>query len=388
MPSARSRRSTPNPSMPGIITSRITASGRTSRARSSAAAPLTAVCTSKPWNFRLTESNSTMFSSSSTTRIRASGSDFSATGAVIPSIRSHRHEHNFEGRCELAVSTDCPRRRPGAPIPPVQTAARPYTGGMDLGKNLAEAALAPAKIGLAAADAGLGVATAALGVTKRALGADGPGVSTNSMAGMLGLEEAITRANRLARLMDDDAPLGRALAPGGPVDRLLADDGLIDQLTAPGGVIDRLTEEGGGLQRALQPGGLVDQLLDEDGLVERVLAEDGVADRLMADGGLGDKLTARNGPLEQLANVADTLSRLAPGMEALEPAIETLQEAVIALTLVVNPLSNIAERIPLLPRRGGSRRSATTREVRSARIVAETTPGAGTDPGPEVPGPR
>lgn len=64
-----------------------------------------------------------------------------------------------------------------------------------------------------------------------------------------------------------------------------------------------------------------------------------------------DKLTAKHGPLEQLADVADTLSRLAPGMEALEPAIATLQEAVISLTMVVNPLSNIAERIPLPGRR-------------------------------------
>ena len=31
--------------------------------------------------------------------------------------------------------------------------------------------------------------------------------------------------------MDEDAPLGRALAPGGPIDRLLR----------PGGVVDRLT---------------------------------------------------------------------------------------------------------------------------------------------------
>ena len=38
---------------------------------------------------------------------------------------------------------------------------------------------------------------------------------------MLGIDEAVERANRLARLMDEDQPLGRALVPGGPVDRLL-----------------------------------------------------------------------------------------------------------------------------------------------------------------------
>ena len=58
-------------------------------------------------------------------------------------------------------------------------------------------------------------------------------------------------------------------------------------------------------------------------MIERVLAEDGLADRLLADGGLIETLTARNGPLEQLAAVADTLNRLAPGLEALAPTIET-----------------------------------------------------------------
>ena len=67
--------------------------------------------------------------------------------------------------------------------------------------------------------------------------------------------------------------------------------------------------------------------------------------------GIIDKLTSKNGPLEQLADVADTLARLTPGMEALEPAIATLQDAVISLTMVVNPLSSIADRIPLPGRR-------------------------------------
>ena len=55
------------------MTSRITASGRISRALSNASVPLEAVCTSKPWNFRLTESSSTILVSSSTTSTRASG---------------------------------------------------------------------------------------------------------------------------------------------------------------------------------------------------------------------------------------------------------------------------------------------------------------------------
>jgi len=72
------------------------------------------------------------------------------------------------------------------------------------------------------------------------------------MANMLGIDEAIARANRLAKLLDDDAPLGRAIAPDGPIDRLLRRRrGRL--LTAPEGLLDRLTAEGGGLQRALQP---------------------------------------------------------------------------------------------------------------------------------------
>ena len=120
---------------------------------------------------------------------------------------------------------------------------------------------------------------------------------------------------------------------------------------APDGVLERLTAEGGGVDRALAPGGLVDQLLDENGLVERVLAEDGLADRLFAEGGVIDRLTAKDGPLEQLTVVTDSLNRLAPGMEALTPTVEALRDAVIAMTKVVDPLSNIAERIPLPGRR-------------------------------------
>lgn len=55
--------------------------------------------------------------------------------------------------------------------------------------------------------------------------------------------------------------------------------------------------------------------------------------------------------MEQLASVTDTLNRLAPGLESLAPTVETLREAVVTLSLVVNPLSNIAERIPLPGRR-------------------------------------
>ncbi|AGL26236.1 hypothetical protein J113_05345 [Mycobacterium tuberculosis CAS/NITR204] len=235
---------------------------------------------------------------------------------------------------------------------------------MNLGQTLV--GMRPGPRGrVAAADTGLNMAGAAVDMAKQALGDAGGASGSTSMANMLGIDDTIARANRLARLLDDDMPLGRAIAPNGPMDRMLRPGGVVDLLTQPGGLLDRLTAEGGAMQRP-PPGGLADQLLAEDGLIERVLSEDGLADRLLAEGGLIDKITAKDLILEQLADVADA-ARLTPGMEALEPAIATLQDAVIALTMVVNPLSSIAERIPL-PGRRPARRSSS-RSVRSQRVV-------------------
>ena len=112
-------------------------------------------------------------------------------------------------------------------------------------------------------------------------------------------------------------------------------------------MLDRLTAEGGGLKRVLAPGGLLDQLLDEDGLIERVLAEDGLADRLLAEGGLIDKLTARNGRWNNWPTWPTPSTASRPGSRRSRRPIEALREAVTTLSLVVNPLSNIADRIPI-----------------------------------------
>ena len=74
-----------------------------------------------------------------------------------------------------------------------------------------------------------------------------------------------------------------------------------------------------------------------------------------------------NGPLLKLADVADTLNRLAPGLEALTPTIDALHDAVVTLSQVVNPLSNIADRIPIPGRRPRSRSSS--RPVMSQRVI-------------------
>lgn len=110
-----------------------------------------------------------------------------------------------------------------------------YTERMNLGRSLSDLALTPVRVGLAVADAGLGMASGGLGIARKALGEPGSGVRQppTSFAAMIGVQDAVERANRLARLMDEDQPLGRALAPGGALDRLLQPGGVIDRLTAP-----------------------------------------------------------------------------------------------------------------------------------------------------------
>src|SRR5689334_13177883 len=99
---------------------------------------------------------------------------------------------------------------------------------MAFGKNLMQLATAPARIGIAVAETSLDVANGALNVAKATVGEARTGTrpGPSSFAAMFGIDEAVERANRLARLMDDDQPLGRALAPNGPLDRLLQPGGV------------------------------------------------------------------------------------------------------------------------------------------------------------------
>ena len=87
---------------------------------------------------------------------------------------------------------------------------------MNLGKSLVDLATMPAKVGLAVADAGLDVAAEALGIARKTLNDAGKQTSPTTVAHLLGLDSTFERANRLARLIDDDAPLGGGVAPGGP----------------------------------------------------------------------------------------------------------------------------------------------------------------------------
>ena len=111
---------------------------------------------------------------------------------------------------------------------------------MNLAKALVDLATAPVRVGLAAADAGLLVAEAAVEYAKDNLGDAAFPSPRDSVVHFLGLDETIERANKFALLIEDDAPLGRALAADGAMDRLLRKGGLIDRLTAPDGVLEQI----------------------------------------------------------------------------------------------------------------------------------------------------
>ncbi len=206
---------------------------------------------------------------------------------------------------------------------------------MELLTDLVDLAFAPLRFTMAATAVGIDAAGNVVDFARRKF------VDVGTQAGpaivhMMGLDGAGRISKMADELLDDDAPLGQALAPDGSLGRLVQPGGLVQRISAPGGMLERLTAE--------------------DGLIERLLAEEGLIDRLLAENGLVEKLIAPNGPLEQLADVADTLSRLSPDMKALTPTIESLRETVATLGTMVNPLSNFAERIPR-PGRARSQRA-------------------------------
>ncbi len=174
----------------------------------------------------------------------------------------------------------------------------------------------------------------------------------------------------LAAALDHDRPLGRAMAPGGTVDRLLAAHGPLDRLFAPGGTVDRLLAENGPLERLLVEDGALDQLVAEDGPLERLLSaegaldrvtrpggvldrlleRDGLLERLLRDGGFLEKLIAEGGTLEQLVALGDTLESIQPRLAELTGIVPELHASVDALNRAVEPLGDLANRLP------GSRR--------------------------------
>jgi len=189
------------------------------------------------------------------------------------------------------------------------------------------------------------------------------------------LLDLVTLPVRLAVAgVDTTLALGRLVAPDGPVRRpegyadramlLIGEGGLVERLEAaltdpqgPARVLHALAaalEPGRPLDRALAPGGTLDRLLDEDRPVSRLLADDGLLDRLLTEDGFVEKLVAEGGTLDQLVALGTTLEHIGPRLGELTRLIPELHASVAALNDVVEPLSQLANRIP-----GGRRRPAT-----------------------------
>jgi hypothetical protein len=158
--------------------------------------------------------------------------------------------------------------------------------------------------------------------------------------------------DQIAAMTAEERPLGKAIAPGGVVDRVLDDQGVVARLTEIGGTLDRMIEPGGLIDRTMAAGGPVDRLLAREGAIERMLAEDGVIDRLLAKEGLIEQLVEEGGIIDRLADVMETISRIAPVIESLDPAIRRIDESGHVLAATVEPLRDLAARMPGLRRRG------------------------------------
>jgi hypothetical protein len=171
----------------------------------------------------------------------------------------------------------------------------------------------------------LGKALAPGGAVDRLLAVDGP------------LARLTQAGGTIDRLLAEDGPIERILANGGALDRLLAEGGALDQLVAEDGLLDRLLAAGGALDRITAPGGVLDKILEPGGLADRMLTDDGFVEKLIAEGGT----------LDQLIELGETLESIRPRLIQLAELIPDLRTSVDALGRSVEPLGELATRIPL-----------------------------------------
>lgn len=150
----------------------------------------------------------------------------------------------------------------------------------------------------------------------------------------------------LSRVVDQDRPLGRALAPGGTLDRLFAADGPLSRLVDEGGALDKLVADDGPLERLLATEGALDRVTRPGGVLDRLLQEDGLLDRLLSEDGFLDKLVAEGGTLDQLIELGATLERISPRLAELSAVIPQLHQSVTTLNQAVGPLGELANRLP------------------------------------------
>lgn len=150
----------------------------------------------------------------------------------------------------------------------------------------------------------------------------------------------------VAAATSEERPLGRAIAPGGTLDRLFAEDGPVHRVLQADGVLDRLFAEDGPLERLVAVDGALDRVTRPGGALDRLLAEEGLLERLLTDESFVDRLVTEGGTLDQLIALGTTLERLVPRLEQLSEIVPELHESVNALNRAVEPLGELAGRLP------------------------------------------
>jgi hypothetical protein len=158
----------------------------------------------------------------------------------------------------------------------------------------------------------------------------------------------------LAAATAEDRPLGRAVAPGGTLDRLFADDGPVQRILQADGVLDRLFAEDGPLERLVAADGALDRVTRPGGALDRLLQEEGLLERLLVDDGFVDRLVAEGGTLDQLIALGTTLERIVPRLEEMNEIVPELHASVNALNRAVEPLGELAGRLPRPLRRSSA----------------------------------
>jgi hypothetical protein len=158
----------------------------------------------------------------------------------------------------------------------------------------------------------------------------------------------------LAAATAEERPLGRAIAPGGTLDRLFAEDGPVQRALQANGVLDRLFAEDGPLERLVAVDGALDRVTRPGGALDRLLEEEGLLERLLIDDGFVDRLVVQGGTLDQLIALGTTLERIVPRLEQISEIVPELHESVNALNRAVEPLGELAGRLPRPLRRSAA----------------------------------
>jgi hypothetical protein len=224
---------------------------------------------------------------------------------------------------------------------------------------------------LTAPDRPLGQALQPGGVIDRLAAEDGPFMQLLAEDGPVA--RMIVDDGPVQRMLAEDGPVMLLLAEDGPVMRLLAQDGPVMRLLGEEGPVTRLLSEGGPVMRLLGDDGALYRFLEANGPLDRLLGKQGAVDHLLEPGGLIDQLLEEDGILEKLLQPGGTVDQvvgLALTLRGLIPIMDELHEAVQTLNTTVEPVSRVANRVPLGRKRALSQQGQVPGPV-AGRVVVQ-----------------